>query len=178
MAAMREELLKIWPSGIRTIVDLGCRDCWHTAGLPGVEQHVGVEVWKPALNRGIEKAAAGHIPNFEPVCDDALKFLSLQNEGTYDAVLAIDLIEHIQPTIAGAVLHEMARVARRLTVVWTTLGMIKQGPHDVDGGHNPFEQHVWGPTSEAFEALGWAVRCYPTWHQERGGAILAWLLKG
>lgn len=176
---MRDELLSIWPKdgSIRIIVDLGCRDCWHTAGLPGVTRHVGVEIWRPALERGLRKATSGGIPNFEPVHDNALAWLRDQRDESFDAVLAIDLVEHLERLDALDLIDEMGRVAHKLAVAWTTLGYIEQAAVDVDGNPNPFELHRWGPTGDVFTARGWQVRIYPNWHDARGGAILAWLSK-
>lgn len=177
---MRGELLKIWPgnASISSIVDLGCRDCWHTAGLPGVTRHVGVEIWSEALDRGIRKALAGGIPYFEPVHDNALAYLRGCPDGAFDAVLAIDLLEHLDGKETGLeLLDEMRRVAAKLAVVWTTLGYIEQGPFDIDGQPNPFEEHKWGPTPQMFAERGWRVRSFPLWHRLRGGAILAWVSK-
>jgi hypothetical protein len=173
---MRDELLSIWPQdGIRTIVDLGCRDCWHTAGLPGVTRHVGVEIWAEALDRGRLKAAAGGIPHFEPVHDNALAYLRGCPAAAFDGVLAIDLLEHLEKRDGLDMLDEMERVAGRLAVAWTTLGYIQQGPYDVDGQFNPFEEHKWGPTPQIFVERGWQVRSFPLWHENRGGAILTWM---
>lgn len=174
---MRSELLKIWPSGVATILDLGCRDCWHTARLPGVTQHVGVEVWPPALERGMKKAMAGGIPHFKPVCAEALTYLKSRSDNIFDAVLAIDLLEHLVQPEALELLDEMARVASKLAAVWTTLGHIQQGPYDIDAQPNPFEEHKWGPTLDVFITRNWQVKSYPSQHGERGGAILAWLSK-
>ena len=174
---MRNELLKIWPQDIATILDLGCRDCWHTAGLPGVTRHVGVEVWPQALERGIRKAQAGGIPHFEPVRAEALAHLITLPDGAFDAVLAIDLLEHLTRVNGLALVDEMSRVAGRLAVVWTTLGYIEQGPFDVDGNPNPHEEHLWGPTPDVFTQRGWRVESYPQCHGSRGVGLLAWLLK-
>lgn len=172
---MRDELLSIWPTeGLHEILDLGARDAWHTAGLPGVRRHVGVEIWKPALARGTAKAQAGHIPGWDPVHQDALVYTLEAGTGSFDAVLAIDLLEHLEPAAARVLLVEMKRVTRRLAVVWTTMGMIPTGAFDIDGEPNPYEVHKWGPDPTDLQAAGYTVRILPEWHQERGGAILAW----
>lgn len=172
---MRDQLLSIWPTeGLHEILDLGARDAWHTAGLPGVRRHVGVDIWQPALDLGTAKAMAGSIPGWEPVLADALEYIVTQAAGSFDAVLAIDLIEHLPPTSARVLMAEMARVARRLAVIWTTYGFISQAAYDVDGNPNPYEAHKWGPDPDDFLRAGYQVRTLPDWHGPRGGAILAW----
>lgn len=174
---MRDELLKIWPRGIKTLLDLGCRDCWHTSDLPGVTKHVGVEVWQPALERAFAKVAAGGLPNFEGKNAEVVRYLSVRDDDEFDAVVAIDLLEHIEKDKALTMLDDMVRVSAKIAVVWTTLGFIEQGPHDVDGQPNPFEEHLWGPLPLDFAERQWQVQTYPDWHGSRGGAILAWKMK-
>jgi len=175
---VRDELLKVWPKdGLATVLDLGCRDAWFTAGLPGVTRHVGVDIWPEALALGNEKAAAGHIPHFEGIQAEALQFCEMTPTGAFDAVLAIDLLEHLGALPASMLVKEMYRVASKLVVAWTTLGMIDQGPYDVDAKPNPYEQHNWGPTQAFFKGYNWQSTAYPDWHGDRGGAILAWLSK-
>jgi len=173
---VRDELMTVWPAdGLATVLDLGCRDCWFTAGLPGVTRHVGVDAWPDALALANQKAQAGHIPHFEGIQAEALQFCEMTASGAFEAVLAIDLLEHLGAMPAAILTGEMGRVASKLVVVWTTLGMIEQGPYDVDGRQNPYEQHNWGPTPNFFEGIGWQHKVYPEWHGDRGGAILAWL---
>lgn len=173
---MRDELLKIWPRkwSIKSLLDLGCRDCWHTASLPGVRRHVGVDVWPLALERARLKAATGGIPYFEPVEKDVTEYLDDTRDGMFDAVIAIDLIEHLPRIDALYLLPQMERVAAKFVVAWTTLGYIKNGPFDVDGQPNPYEEHVWGPTPKVFMDLGWHTNSLLAWHGDRGGALLAW----
>lgn len=167
---MRDLLDAIWPKddSIRTLLDLGCGDLWFTADLPGVVQHVGVDLWQPYLDRAAQKNARG----FRPERADAQEFLSRQASNSFHAVVAIDLVEHFDPEVGRALIAEMGRVAYKLVVVWTTLGFIEQGPYDNNGDFNPFQEHKWGPQPEDFE--GWQVDVHPDWHGPRGGGIFAY----
>lgn len=168
---MRDALLKIWPDGVRTLLDLGCRDCWHTIGLPGVIVHHGVDIWPGAIALG--RAKHGSRPELTLQVGEALEFTSKLGDKSYDAVVAIDLIEHLPQGDALGLIEEVERVGT-FCAVWTTLGFIEQAGVDVDGNVNPHEEHVWGPTTAFFDRPGWRARTYPEWHGDRGGAILAW----
>ena len=172
---MRDHILSIWPTdGLQEILDLGCRDCWHTSGLPGVRRHVGVDLWPEALARGTKKAQEGRVPGWEPVLQDALAYCINSEENAFDAVLAIDLLEHLDPIVARDLLEEMKRITRRLAIVWTTMGFIAQAAYDVDGNPNPYEIHRWGPEPTDLWAARYHVRVLPNHHEGRGGAIFAW----
>jgi hypothetical protein len=108
---------------------------------------------------------------------EAIAYCESLPEKSFDAVLAIDLLEHFPKADAERLLHEMERVASQLAVVWTTLGMIEQGPYDVDGVFNPYEKHQFGPSLGWLLGIGWEGRAYPWWHQDRGGALLGWRCK-
>src|SRR3972149_3428899 len=106
---MRNLIDDIWPQeGITTILDLGCGDLWFTAGLPGVTKHVGIDIHAPA----IEKAKTKNVPGFAGFCMDLREFIRTQAEAGYDAVLAIDVIEHFDEDEARSILANMERVAK------------------------------------------------------------------
>lgn len=173
---MRDQLLSIWPEGISSVLDLGCRDCWHTSNLPGVIQLVGVDAWNLALERGKQKKARGEFAHSALfILGEALEFLDGTASNAFDAVLAIDLLEHFSEQKAQVLLTRMERVAKKLVVVWTTLGYIEQAPFDIDGNANPYEEHQnWNPDEAMFRRLGWSTEVFGAWHEARGGAILAW----
>lgn len=166
---MRNLIDAVWPPGghIKTMLDLGCGDLWFTPGLPGVTRHVGVDIWEPAM----EKAIAKNVPGFVPYRMDAREFVRLQAEASYDAVLALDFIEHFPEDEAKFLIGQVERIAKHLAVIWTTSGYIAQGPYDNNGDPNPHQEHFYGPTVEDF--AGWQVDVYPEWHQDRGGGIFA-----
>lgn len=167
---MRNLIENIWPKDIESIIDLGCGDLWFTAGLPGVVRHIGVDIWPEQL-----KLAAERRPVFgwEPVCMDALAYMRQCPDHYVDAVLAIDIIEHLEKEQGLELLDIMERVAKKLVICWSPLGMLERGPYNPDLTENPHQVHLWGPTPEIFIERGWQLNCFPVWHQD-GGAIIAW----
>lgn len=166
---MRNLIEAVWPTdgSIKRILDLGCGDLWFTYNLPGVEEHVGIDLHQPSLDKAWQKNPIG----FKPLCMDAQEYCRLLPDGAFDAVLAIDFVEHLDEDRFRWMLGEIERVASQLAIIWTTMGYIEQGPFSNDGEPNKYQRHLYGPTVEDFE--GWKVDTYPEWHGARGGAIFA-----
>lgn len=169
---MRNLIDAIWPGdgSLKTLLDLGCGDLWFTCGLPGVTKHVGIDLWKPYL----EKAAEKGCPGFQSYEMDLQEYIRLQADDGFDVVVAIDVVEHFPEDRAKYVIEQMERVAARLCIVWTTLGFIEQGMYDNNGEYNPYQLHLWGPDPAYFREREWQVDEYPDWHGARGGAIFAY----
>lgn len=166
---MRELIDAIWPEhGIKTILDLGCGDLWFTDHLTRdteAEVIVAVDLHEPSLVR----ARAKNIPGLTVYNMDIREYLRLRAEAAFDAVLAIDVIEHFDEDTANWLIGDIQRVAKHLVVVWTTLGFIEQAPYDNNGEFNKYQEHHYGPKPEDFE--GWTVDQYPEWHGARGGGL-------
>lgn len=167
---MRNLIENIWPTGIESIIDLGCGDLWHTANLPGVTRHIGVDIWLGQLKLAEEKRP---VIGWEPICMDALAYAQGCQEHYVDAVLAIDIIEHLPKDEGLELLDQIEWVAKKLVVCWAPLGMLERGPYNPDLTENPYQVHLWGPEPEIFIERGWSVDIHPDWHQD-GGAIFAW----
>lgn len=167
---MRNLIDTIWPKGIKSIIDLGCGDLWFTAGLPGVSSHIGVDIWPEQLKMAAERRP---VIGWEPIEGDALAFLKSCDNKLVDAVLAIDIIEHLSEEEGLTLLDEMPRVARKLVICWAPLGFLKRGPYNSDLTENPHQVHVWGPMPGIFIDRGWELDIHPEWHQD-GGAMFAW----
>lgn len=167
---MRNLIDAIWLKGIESIIDLGCGDLWFTASLPGVIRHIGIDIWPEQLRLAEERRP---VIGWEPIEADALAFLKSCGVGLVDAVLAIDIIEHLTEEEGLALLDEMPRVAKKLVICWSPLGFLKRGPYNPDLTENPHQVHMWGPMPKIFIERGWTVDTYPKWHQD-GGAIFAW----
>lgn len=171
---MRGLIEAIWPDNIESIIDLGCGDLWHTAGLPGVVKHIGVDLWKEQLRLAWERRP---VTGWIPVCKDALEFLKISPDNSVDAVLAVDIIEHLEQERGLKILDDAERVAKKLVICWAPLGMLERGPTNPDGTPNPYQVHKWGPQPEDFQSRGWHVDLYPEQHQD-GGAIFSYKFLG
>jgi SAM-dependent methyltransferase len=69
-----------------------------------------------------------------------------------DAVIALDVIEHLPKAEGSRALAEFKRVARHVVVVVTPNGFLYQPP-----GENPWQAHLSGWTKEDLETEGFTV---------------------
>ena len=72
---------------------------------------------------------------------------------TFDAVVAVDLLEHLERSEGLELLTEMERIARQRTVVFTPNGYVEQGAR----GANPFQVHRSGWSASDLGSLGYRV---------------------
>jgi SAM-dependent methyltransferase len=128
---------------IRSTLDIGCSDGRGSELLTGA---AGCDIYEPAL-RTATTTGRRRIP---VVAD--LRRLPYR-DGAFDAVVALDVIEHFEKPEALAVLAEMERVACRLVAVLTPSGFVAQPPTE----HEPWQEHRCGFEPQELTDLGYAV---------------------
>jgi 2-polyprenyl-3-methyl-5-hydroxy-6-metoxy-1,4-benzoquinol methylase len=79
-------------------------------------------------------------------------------EGTWDSVLAIELIEHVASEALGEVLETLEGAARRRIVVSTPNSLLLRLGSETPVGFNPFEAHLSYARRAIFERRGYSVR--------------------
>ncbi|WP_083929049.1 methyltransferase domain-containing protein [Hyphomicrobium zavarzinii] len=100
-------LLDIWPSGCKTVLDVGCGDGKISGPLSGYTgaDFTGVDIAGEALARlpfrGLEASA------------DALPFA----DGTFDLVMTTDSLEHLPDEVERGAWQEIFRTARQWVIV-------------------------------------------------------------
>jgi SAM-dependent methyltransferase len=140
-----------YPTGqVRTVLDVAC-------GLSLKSQYVdadvrvGVDIYRPFLEK-IETDVPYAVVNAD-VRDLAKLFLP----NSFDLVLALDIVEHLEKEDALALLDAAEQIARVAVIVETPKGYI---PQNIDiwghGGHE-YQTHRCGWEPEEFRARGYQV---------------------
>jgi SAM-dependent methyltransferase len=132
--------------GCRTVLDLGCGENSPLRWVKKSFRSVGVETFQPAIE--ISQALGIH--------DDYVNSDVLAAdfpERSFDAVLALDLIEHLPHTDGLVLLERMERFAARKVIVFTPNGFLPQDTFN----HNPFQEHKSGWTVADFRSRGYRV---------------------
>lgn len=134
-------------SGCKTVLDLGCG----TGDLMvGVNKEgfyaVGIDLFKPYLSLSKEKK--GHS---EIVMADIEKVEFRPK--SFDAVMAIGVIEHLEKNKGAILIKKMKKWARKKVLLFTPNGYVFQNEYD----KNPFQIHKSGWTIKELNAFGFDV---------------------
>jgi hypothetical protein len=144
--------------GCPSMLDVGCGRWSPTATVGYRGFSIGLDVCWEDLHAAHR---AGSHRAF--VCARADQLRSLFRPRSVDAVVALDVVEHLEADAARALVAAMEDVARTRVVVFTPNGFVPQPPTAA----NPHQEHRSGFTVRDMQALGYSVR---------GVAGLKWLL--
>jgi SAM-dependent methyltransferase len=132
-----------------SLLDVGCGANSPIQFLPRRAGHsVGVDLFEPWIAKS--ETAAIHD---EYVAGDALDLDTIFQPGSFDGVLALDLIEHLTKEDGLRLLAMMERLARKKTVVFTPNGFLEQ--HETED--NALQVHKSGWTAKEMRSLGYHV---------------------
>ena len=151
---LKEEL-----DGCESVLDLGCGQSSMFQYVEGVKYSLGVEYFKPYIDESLKQGIHTEYINY-----DVTK-LGLP-EAQFEAVMLVDVLEHIEKEDALELLEKMKHWARKNVVVIVPNGFLPQG--DTYGDGNEKQHHVSGWTPEELEDLGYRVKGFGGWRPLRG----------
>lgn len=143
-----------------SLLDIGCGfDSPVKRLAPRLARTVGIDLFAPYL----EQSRAARIHS-EYHAVDALEIEQRFGPGSFDCVLALDLIEHMEKSHGQRLLRAMECVARRKVIVLTPNGFVPQAPYD----GNPWQAHRSGWTVAEMHELGYRLLGVNGWRPLRG----------
>ena len=145
-----EDLMERAVGDARTILDVGCGSNSPLRRFRRrYDRTVGVDLFVPALEAS---AAAGIHDEYRQL--DVLRLDEEFEARSFDAVVALDLVEHLSEEDATRLFSLMEQTASKRVIVHTPNGFIPQDEYD----GNPLQVHRSGWTAERMRQLGYAVR--------------------
>lgn len=102
---VRADILDLLPGDVHSVLDVGCGDGAITNALPAHLRVVGVDASAAALRHLRVEGRVGSITQLP--CAD----------GSFDLVLATDVLEHLPPEALDQAVRELTRVARKYVLV-------------------------------------------------------------
>lgn len=131
----------------RSVLDVGCGARSPLRHVPKHFHAEGVDAFGPAI------AAA----QAEQIHDDyhrqSVTDLDFPPK-SFDAVIALDLIEHLAREDGLRLLEQMEQIARKRVIIFTPNGPVDQDPYD----GNPWQRHLSSWTTADFLRRGYKVR--------------------
>lgn len=130
-----------------TILDVGCGGNSPIGLLEEKYTTMGVDAYKPSIDESKKRK----IHN-DYILGDIKKLNSLVKEKSFDAVVALDVIEHLEKNDGYKLLDNMERAARKKVILVTPNGFIPQYNKD-----NKLQAHLSGWTLKDFTDRGYLV---------------------
>lgn len=132
----------------KTLLDVGCGANSPVQTFNRNLHCTGVDAFVPS----IERSRAKGIHNAY-VQADVLKIGELFDPQSFDIVVALDLVEHLEKQDGLCLLDMMEKIAKKKVVIYTPNGFLPQG----DRESNPWQVHLSGWTAEEFRQRGYTV---------------------
>jgi hypothetical protein len=111
-----------------------------------VSNRTVVDLYQPGLEIGLKSSVYTNA-----VFSDVVSFMKTQEDCSFDVVMAISVIEHLNYETGVELALQMKRVAKNIAIIYTSNGYVYQPP-DVD---NPYQEHITGWTCDELELLGY-----------------------
>lgn len=140
--------LKNETSDCKSLLDVGCGVGSPVQYLSRDMHRVGVDVYGPAIEAS--KAQGIHNEYCQINVDEIDKQFAA---GSFDCVLASDVIEHVTKEDGLALMKKMEYVAKHKIIIFTPRGFLPQGEHD----GNPWQVHKSGWEVAEMQGYGYRV---------------------
>jgi hypothetical protein len=144
------------------VLDLGCGIMPATGGRLPCKRHVGVDGFQPYLDLIGPPCVPGRLPGV------AERF----GPRTFDVVLLLDVVEHMEKADALASIRAAESIARREVVVFTPDGFVPQAGYAAWGmERNEAQAHRCGFTFDELTGMGYACTRHPNGTAQEGGIV-------
>lgn len=140
--ALRKELEEC-----NSVLDVGC-GCSMNMRWLGIKHPVGIEGHQVSVEKARQKNT-----HDEVVCGDVRKLDEHFQPGQFDAVIALDVIEHLPKADGFQMIEQMEKIARHKVIFLTPSGFLPQ--HSFD--NNDLQEHLSGWEASEMEQRGYKV---------------------
>jgi SAM-dependent methyltransferase len=146
-------------SDCKSVLDLGCGQSSLLQYVRHLDYSLGVEYWQPYIDESRYRQI--HTDYMQADINDVFF-----DAGTFDAVMLVDVLEHIDVMDANRLFQKMALWAKKKVVIIVPNGAMPQ--EDPYGDGNVKQRHVseWSPKD--LRSRGYSVRGFGGWKPLRG----------
>ena len=156
----RWELEKVLIGKVNSVLDLGCGSHSDIGYFKKkIDRTVGVDLFLPSLNIS-QKNQLHHEYHKMDILNAAEYF----GENSFDCVVALDVIEHLEKADGLRLLKQMEIIARKKVIIFTPNGFLEQKPFD----GNEWQRHISGWEVDEMRQLGFEIIGINGWKALRG----------
>lgn len=134
--------------GMTSVLDVGCGSWSPIANVKKSFYSVGIDIHKPSIDE-IKKSKI----HDKTKVGDVLKIGTYFKPKSFDAVIALDVVEHFVKKEGLELIKQIELLAKKKVVILTPYGFTKQSPID----DNPFQEHKSGWHIEDFKNRGYEI---------------------
>lgn len=135
-------------SDCKSVLDVGCGDNSPLGKIHKNFYSEGIDVFKRNIIRSRERKIHD---NYK--CEDINKLSKLYKKKSFDAVVSLDVIEHLKKSEAIRLISQMENIAKKKVMILTPNGFFVQD--EVNG--NKYQEHKSGWSVEELNDLGYRV---------------------
>lgn len=135
-------------SGMDSVLDVGCGSWSPMVHVNKSFYSVGIDIHKPSIDEIKKKKIHDSY-----VVGDVLKLGKYFKEKSFDAVIALDVIEHFKKKEGLHLIKQMEKIARKKVIIFTPYGFTIQHPSK----DNPFQEHKSGWLIDDFVKMRYNV---------------------
>lgn len=142
------KVLELSLSGCNSVLDVGCGNNSPLRRVRKTFHSEGIDVYRLSIieskkNKIHDKYVIDNIENID----------KYYKNRSFDAVIAMDVIEHFEKNDALKLLKKMEKIARKKIIILTPNGFLKQGHYE----DNPYQDHRSGWLAKDLRLLGYKV---------------------
>lgn len=140
------KVLELNLSDCKSVLDVGCGSNSPLKAVRKTFYSEGIDIYRPSImeskrNKIHDKYTIGNIQDIN----------KLYQKKSFDAVIAMDVVEHFEKSDALKLLKKMERVARKKIIILTPNGFLGQGHYE----DNPHQDHKSGWLAKDLRSLGY-----------------------
>lgn len=139
---------------VDTVLDLGCGIMQATDDLR-CKSILGCDIWPVYLDK---------IKYLHPTITLRMDELDRFRDNSYDVVIALDIVEHLEKDLALKSIKEMQRIARKMVFVYTPARFKTNEENTVNVwelGACDYQKHLCLVTKQELEGMGFSVTTNP-----------------
>jgi 2-polyprenyl-3-methyl-5-hydroxy-6-metoxy-1,4-benzoquinol methylase len=133
---------------MKTVLDLACGSCSPIIRTKRQFRSIGVDIYEPSIKESRKRKI-----HDQYIIGDILDLDKLFPEEKFDAIVALDVLEHLPKQKAKIWLKILEKHVRSKIIITTPNGFIEQHPSD----ENKYQKHLSGWSVSELQSHGYTV---------------------